>query len=317
MTTKKRKSPESSDPVVQQDQSGSRDGKGDISSRDVVKPSFHLRLTYDKVETQKVDHWISGSVDHERPDVVGILETKFEAGRVSLEKGKNGIVHFQITVGCFKTRMRRSAVRKYIEEHYPVDFPIKDYCEPCEKTWASFQYCKKADTHVAGPWEWGMAPAEPSRDLEMKDLPAPYPFQQTILDKYNEPAEIFNADIHWYCDPDGQIGKTMLGRMLVLKHKFYLLDGDAQKMKSQAAKHPAPGYILNVVRSKEGKFSYAGLEAISDQFFCDTFGCENAGMVVRQGSHVVIFANWTPEQGKITSSRLKIFNWDEENKDFV
>lgn len=310
--SKKRKQSEIE--VDQPDQPGSRDGKGEKSSRDVVKPSFAIRLTYETVETKKLDHWISGSVD--QPDVVEILKSKFEAGRVHLEKGKDGQPHFQITVGCFKSRMRRSAVRKYLEDNYEVKFPSIDYCEPCEKTWASFQYCAKADTHVAGPWEWGIEKKE-SKNLTIEDLPTPYPFQETLLTRYETPAPTFNAEIDWYYDVNGQIGKTMLGRMMILKLGFYLLDGDAQKMKSQAAKHPAPGYLLNIVRSKEKFFSYSGLEAISDQVFCDTFGTENEGMVCRKGSHVVVFANWAPEEGRITDSRLNVYSWDEENKEFV
>jgi len=296
----------------QVDQSGSRDGKGENSSRDTMKPSFAIRLTFETVETGNIEKWINGSVD--QPDVVDVLKQKFECGRISLEKGTNGQPHFQITVGCFKTRMRRSAVRKYLEEHYPVKFPVIDYCEPCEKTWASFQYCAKQDTHVAGPWEWGLN--KDTRDLKFDDLPEPRPFQKEIIDRYDEDAPMFNAHIHWYVDVEGQIGKTMTARMLVLKHGFYNLDGDAQKMKSLAAKNPARGYTLNVVRSKEAMFSYAGLEAISDQFFCDTFGVENKGMIVRKGAHVVVFANWFPDTSKLTTSRLKIWNWNEDEEKF-
>jgi len=296
------------------DQAGSRDGKGEESSRDTMKPSFHLRLTYEKVESEKVDHWISGSTE---PDLIEILKEKFPIGRVSLEKGKNGLEHFQVTVLTGKTRQRRSAVRKHLLDHFGnLEFPKKDYCEPCLKTWASMEYCKKDETHIAGPWEWGLEKKE-DRELTVKDLPDPYQWQQDIIDRYTEPAPLFNAKIHWYVDPTGQIGKTMTGRMLTLKNGFYLLDGDAQKQKFQCAKNPAPGYILNIVRAKEGRFSYSGLEAISDQYFCDTFGGDQKGMIVRKGAHVVCFANWYPQMDQISKDRWVIYVWDEENKEFI
>jgi len=298
------------------DQGGSRDGKGEESSRETVKPSFALRLTYEKVEQEKVDHWISGSDEIREPEVVEVLKEKFEAGRVSLERGEKGLEHFQITVGCWKSRMRRSAVRKFLEEHWKLDFPVKDYCEPCLRTWASFQYCKKVESHLAGPWEWGLE-KEDERSLKISDLPEMRPFQKTIVERYETPAPMFNSTIDWYTDVKGQIGKTMLSRMLILKLGFYLLDGSAQKMKFQAAKTPAPGYILDVVRSKEEHFSYEGLENISNQVFCDTFGSDQKGMVIRKGAHIVCFSNWHPIVEKITKSRWNIFQWDEKKMDFV
>jgi len=314
---KKGKKRKSAEMVDQSDQDGSRAGKESNSARDSMKPSFHIRLTYKKVEDQEVDHWISGSTETE-PDLIEVLKTKFPMGRVSLERGEKGLEHFQATVLTGQTRQRCSAVQKYLIEHFPELYfaDKRDYCEPCRKTWASVEYCKKEETHVAGPWEWGLEKTV-TRDLTLKDLPDPYPFQQTILDRYEEPAPLFNSKIHWYVDPAGQIGKTMTGRMLTLTHDFYLLDGDAQKQKFQCAKNPKPGYILNIVRSKEGRFSYAGLEAISDQYFCDTFGSDQQGMIIRKGAHIVCFANWLPQLDQITPERWVIYKWDEEVKDFL
>jgi len=276
-----------------------------------------MRFTYEKITEEEVDQWISGSGKKEKiPDLILVLQEEFNAGIVSLEKGKNGQEHFQCTVRC-KSRKRRSAVRKWLLTHYDdLEFPEKDYCEPCRKMWASIQYCKKEETHIAGPWTWGM---DDELDMTLKetDLPPPRPFQAKILEELSVDAPIFNTKILWYVDYSGQIGKTMLGKMLVLKLKFYMLDGSAEKMKFQAAKHPAKGYILNIPRSKEGHFSYNGLEAVSDGFFCDTFGSEQQGMQCRKGSHLICFANWMPDTEKVTKSRWIIHEWDTENEEFV
>jgi len=154
-------------------------------------------------------------------------------------------------------------------------------------------------------------------NLKVEDLPEPRPFQAKILEELGQEPDIFNPKIIWYVDYDGQIGKTMTGRMLVLKHNFYLLDGSAEKMKFQAAKHPSKGYILNIPRSKEGTFSYTGLESLSDAFFCDTFGSDQAGMQCRKGSWIVCFANWKPCLDKLTTSRWIIRQWDSSAEDFV
>jgi len=297
------------------DQPGSGDGKLENSSpvkkikRESLNPSFQIRLTYEKIEDDTpVDQWINGST---KLDLQILLEEKFPLGRISLEKGDNGQLHFQCTVICAKgKRMRREAVRKYLLDHYPeLKFPALDYCEPCKKTWASMQYCAKEDTHVAGPWEWGLEP-KINMDLQPEDLPTPYPWQAKLVHRYKDPAPDFHSKIVWYVDEGGQIGKTMTARMLILKNGFYLLDGGPQKMKFQAAKNPAPGYVLNVVRTKEDHFSYEGIENISDGLFCDTFGSDQKGMICRRASHIVVVANWRPDTSKLTLCRWNIYDWN-------
>ncbi len=312
MTKKRKRSDED-----QKDQPGSRGGKGEESPRETVHPSFAIRLTYEKVDSKENwDQWISGSV--EPPDIFNILSSEFEMGRIALEEGAGGQKHFQITVGCFKTRKRRQTVRNFLETHYDkLQFPKLDYCEPCLGTWKSLQYCAKKDcTSRGGPWDWGL---ERRLDMDLKDsdLPEPKEFQKTIMERHSEDAGNFNTKIHWYCDYEGQIGKTMTARMLILKHGFYLLDGAAEKMKFQAAKNPAKGYVLNIPRSKESRFSYTGLESISDGVYCDTFGSDQKGMVCRKGSHLVCFANWMPQLSMMTESRWEIYEYDKDKNDFV
>ena len=212
---------------------GRQEGK---KPRDTMQSAFHIRLTATKICTEgELDQWISGSVDQANaPDVVSILKSFFVGGRVSLEKGEGGIPHFQITVLTGKTRKRRSAVRAFLEDHFDdLQFPSIDYCEPCRNTWASAQYCAKENTHVAGPWEWGLNTPK-NRDLKKEDLPDPRPWQEEILFKFKDEPEPGTAVINWFYDEAGQVGKTTLAKMLCMTGKWYLLDGSAQKMKFQA-----------------------------------------------------------------------------------
>ncbi len=303
------------------DPAGSADGEeGNCpqikKQRESLKPSFHIRLTASK--TGSVDQWISGSMD-QTPDVVEILKNYFPAGRVALEKGdKTGMYHWQCT-GLFfdtKDRKRREAVRKMTLEHWPdLEYPEKDYCEPCEKTWASMQYCAKKDhTWVCGPWEWGVDKPK-SRDLKIEDLPAPFKWQSNMMDKYEpEPPQGW-CTLDWFGNPDGQIGKTTLAKMMSLKYgkDFYLLDGGAQKMKFQAAKNPARVYVINFTREREEHTPYGGLEAICDNFYCDTFGSEQKGIIVRKPSWVIVFANFFPDVGRMSAGRLNVYEFKDDD----
>lgn len=285
----------------QLDQRGSRDGKKGKMSRESLKGAFHIRITASKI-VGAVDQW-----DQKDLELVEILKEKFPKGSINYECGGGGQHHFQIHVWTGKTRYRRLAVREYLIEHYDnLLFPEIDYCEPCTKQWASEQYCKKAKTQL-NHWEWGTK--EESRELTLADMPEPYKWQLRLIEKYREPAEVFNPFIDWYYDPKGQMGKTMMIRFLYLHHKFYLLDGGPQKMRHLAAKNPSEGYCYNIVRSQEERFSYQGLESISDQIYADTFGCEMEGMVCRRGVHVIVVSNFLPDVSALTKSRWRIYEY--------
>jgi hypothetical protein len=298
------------------DHSGSVERQGG-APRDTMSSGFSIRLTSEKIIDQtQLDQWISGS--DESPDLVEVLKSRFEGGRVSLEKGEGGMPHFQIAVLCKAKRQRRSAVRTFLLDHYAnLEFPLKDYCEPSRNDWAALQYCAKDDTHVAGPWEWGIEP-KVSRDLSIEDLPpmtGNFAWQQEIYDRYEPEPPVLTTVVHWYVDEEGQHGKTTLLKRMCLGNDFYLLDGGPQKMKFQMAKNPRKGYAINLVRSKEEHFSYEGLENMSDQFFCDTFGSDQKGMCIRKGSWCVIMANWAPQLEKLSTGRIKIWTWSKvENK---
>ena len=284
----------------------------------IANSGFSIRLTFLKVETpEKLDQWINGS--DECPDLVDVLKEKIDGGRISLEKGEGGQYHFQCAMICKAKRQRQGAVRSHLLEHYAeLKFPLLDYCDASRNDWAAIEYCGKAESHVAGPWEWGIEP-KVSRDLKVDDLPpmeGKHKWQQAVYDRYLPEPELLTTVVHWYVDPEGQHGKTTLLKRMCLGNDFYLLDGGPQKMKFQMAKNPKKGYCINLVRSKEEHFSYEGLENLSDQFLCDTFGSDQKGMCIRKGSWVVVMANWPPEAGKLSEHRIKVFNWNDEKFEF-
>ena len=296
------------------DQQGSRGGKRVKTPRETLKSAFHIRLTSQKVEDEK---WITGSLDHKDcgpPGLLEVLQTRFPRGSINFEVGKNGQPHFQCTVFTRKgKRERRSAVRAYLEEHYDeLKWPVLDYCEPCTNVFASDTYTQKSETAVCSPWVWGVC----VRTLSIDDLPEPYGWQKTILDRYEPEAPVFNANIHWYYDERGQIGKTMMGRMMVMKRGFYIISGGKEKMRHLCAKNATRGYFLNITREEQEHLSYAGLEQVSDQIFADTFSSDMHGMVCRKGAHIVVFANFSPNHAQISSSRWRIYKFNYEKDDF-
>lgn len=295
--------------MVHSDHKGSGAGKrGETAPDRKVHSAFAIRLTAEKVG-------ISGSLDQQNePELIQILRDRFPRGSVNYEKGKKGQYHFQITVFTKKgKRERRGPIREYLLDSYPtLEFPKKDYCEGCLNAFASETYCRKSETAQCEPWIWGN---EGERDLKWSDLPTPYAWQQKIIDRYTIDAPMFNPMIDWYYEPEGQIGKTMLERFLILGSGFYLLSGGKEKMRHLAAKNPCRGYCINITRSEQSTTSYPGLEQISDQVYCDTFGCDMEGMNLKKGAHLAIFANFPPQLHEISRTRWRV--WRFVDNDFV
>lgn len=278
--------------------------------RENMSSSFHIRLTAEKVAE---DQWINGS--HETaPELVHFLAKTFEKGGVNFEQGDNGQKHFQITVLLKKgVRMRRSAVRALLEEQWPtLQFPKQDYCEGCQKALASLNYCTKTKTALCEPFTWGGVDI----DLKLSDMPTPLKWQEKFIERYTPEPPTNQKWIDWYSDPEGQHGKTEAAKFGVMKLKFYLLAGGAEKMKSQAAKHPSRRYVVNLVRKQEAYPPYGGIEAVHDAFYADTFGGDMLGMVVRKRPWFVVFANFSPDESQLCN-RLRHWVWDEETQDFI
>jgi hypothetical protein len=293
--------------MAHSDHKGSGAGeKGETAPERRSHSAFAIRLTAEKCG-------ISGSLDQSNePELIQILKHRFPRGSVNYEKGKKGQYHFQITVFTKKgKRERRGPVREYLKNHFPdLEWPKKDYCEGALNAWASETYCRKTETAQCEPWIWGN---EGERDLRVSDLPTPYAWQQKWIDRYTKDAPMFNPMVDWIYDVDGQIGKTMLVRFLVMLCGFYLLSGGKEKMRHLAANNPARGYCINITRSEQDTTSYPGLEQISDQVFADTFGSEMQGMTMRKGAHLAIFANFPPKRHEMSSTRWRVWRWNGED----
>jgi hypothetical protein len=231
-----------------------------------------------------------------------------------------GTVHIQGFVWDPKSKFRWSEFELPKEIHWePASPRIKK--QPLKKIFLAVMYCSKDDrwyrtkdgerrrwcrleyTERLKPEAWKyMCP----RDLVIADLPHPWPTQQALIDKFGEDCPPFHNKIYWFYDEVGEVGKTMMLRWLALKHHFVLLAGATKNMRSMMAKHPAVGYMMNITRDEQNFVNYRVLEQASDQFFCDTFGAEYTGMVIRQSAWMVVCANFGPIWNKMSRGRWEV-----------
>lgn len=80
--------------------------------------------------------------------------------RGQVERGeKDGVLHFQYAMN-FKNPVRLSALKKHCAHSHFEKIKVDN---------GAFDYCKKAETRVVGPWEFGEPPLKVNCKLDMKE----------------------------------------------------------------------------------------------------------------------------------------------------
>lgn len=211
------------------------------------------------------------------------------------ETGAEGTVHIQ---GCvrFTNGKTLSAMKRLLP---------RAHLEVCRSWVASTRYCSKEATRTgetSGP--------EVIRDpLEGREL---RPFQQEILDIVaSEPDD---RTVHWYWEADGRVGKTWLTKSLCLRYpgQVCLVGGKAADAYYAVAqfidkfKRGPRLVVMDLVRSREAYVSYEAIEGIKNGlFFAPKY---ESGQVLMNCPHMLVFANYPPDESKLSADRWHIQN---------
>lgn len=132
-----------------------------------------------------------------------------------------------------------------------------------------------------------------------------YPWQKVIQKKLLEVPD--SRTITWVYDPIGNKGKTYMARWLVQEHGAFYTNG---------GKHTDIAYayngekivIFDYVRDSKEYVGYGVIEQLKNGImFSPKY---EAGMKVFNIPHVVVFANFPPEDGKFSSDRVKLVELD-------
>jgi len=148
-----------------------------------------------------------------------------------------------------------------------------------------------------------LATEDPLADVEL------YPWQQELVNMIDTTPD--PRQIHWYVDFEGAKGKTFLAKSLCMKDSSILyITGKAADMKYGIASYmisqeQSPTTILvDLSRSQENFVSYQGIEEIKNGIFYNTK--YESSMCVFDIPHVIIFANFEPDQSKLSTDRWNI-----------
>lgn len=222
------------------------------------------------------------------------------------EKGKEGTIHLQGFM-YFKNSRSFQALKKL----WP-----KIHLEKGKNINALRNYCCKEDTKVGETVGEG-GPRVLEDPMKGHKL---YEWQEDLLkiiDKKPDPRKVY-----WLWEEHGGTGKTSFCKHLCIKYprKVILVGGKAADMKYGIAEFISKPendlqiVLINLVRSNEQFVSYEGIEAIKDGLYYNTK--YKSGMCVFNPPHIFIFANFKPDEKKLSADRWEIWDIDMSPNEF-
>lgn len=225
---------------------------------------------------------------------------KFVMGK---EVGKQGTPHLQ-GYCYFKNGKTLTSMKLYNSRcHWE---PAKGSPE------ANFKYCSKDDEYICNGWEKKISFQDKikSRLLEQYAYVQWKPWQQSIIDLVNSPAD--SRTINWVYDSEGNSGKSFLTKYLCLTREVIIADGKKDNVMNQVKvklideEVEFDTVILDVPRHNEGYVSYGVLEQLKNGLIYS--GKYEGGMCLFDHVHVVVFANFWPDESKFSEDRWNIID---------
>ncbi len=186
----------------------------------------------------------------------------------------------------------------------------------CRDLDAAKVYCSKERTRSGQQWKKGFhVKVDVVDPLEGKEL---YPWQQEILDMVRGEAD--DRKVYWYWSSEGNVGKSVLCKHMVLKENAIVVGGafrDAYYaiMQRVLGNKDVHIVVFALSRSQGNKVSYIAIEGIKDgMFFSPKY---ESGMCVYNCPHVMVFANEPPDLSMLSKDRWVVNCLDINPEDFM
>ena len=172
---------------------------------------------------------------------------------------------------------------------------------------ASFRKCRNEEALIEYCQKDGVVLYRKGFPLPIRVITELYPWQKEIEDLYlTEPD---NRSIHWYWEPDGNVGKSAFVKYMIVKYKALYCDGgkksDLINLVFNSNMDECKCVIWDLPRGTKGNISYATLECVKNGMVCNTK--YETGTKVFNPPHIFVFANFPPDDvSQLSSDRWKI-----------
>lgn len=222
---------------------------------------------------------------------------------VGKEVGENGTPHLQGYIE-FKHQTAFSTIKKFLP---------RAHIEKAKGSRAdNYKYCSKGKDFVCNFEPDGNKITLRDR-IKSRLLETTYkdviwrPWQKDILDLIARPAD--SRSVVWIWEPHGNIGKSFLCKYIKLTRRAIIADGKKDNVLNQLngmleAELEPEVVILDIPRHGKDYMNYGLIEQLKDG--CLYSGKYEGGDCIIDNVHVLIFANFEPDESKFSDDRWNI-----------
>ena len=137
-------------------------------------------------------------------------------------------------------------------------------------------------------------------------------WQEELLEVIKEPAD--NRTVTWYVDVEGGKGKSEMTKELITQHDAIVMGGRGATDLYQYAQSKNKIVIWDFPRDMQMHEPYDAIEKIKDGYYTSTF--RNPMFCQRDyPAHIIIFANYKPDESKLSADRWKIIELTDDDCD--
>ena len=174
----------------------------------------------------------------------------------------------------------------------------------------NLKYCCKGSDFVSGGFEKKLALRE---RIKQRILYRDYsevmwkPWQQQVLDIVSKEPD--SRTVNWFWEETGGVGKSFLCKYLKLTQPCLIADGKKDNVLHQLCKMldeeiEPKIVILDIPRHGKDYMNYGLIEQIKDG--CIYSGKYEGGDCIIDNVHIIIFANFEPDESKFSEDRWNI-----------
>lgn len=228
-------------------------------------------------------------------NLVGLFRSLGAIYLFQRERGESGTPHLQ---GVVRFAKSLTPIQEFAKV-YPRFSAI--HWEICRSWDHSVRYCSKTESREEG--------TEPYGNTRAISVPVIYGWQSHLVDVLLP--SFSPRSVHWFHEPVGGVGKSLLVRYLCMTRNAILVAGKDSDIKcgvSTYTERMGAGpelVIVDVPRCSAGYVSYSGIEQVANGCF---FSSKYESMqVIIEPPIMLVFANVPPDMSKMSYDRWRIF----------
>lgn len=218
------------------------------------------------------------------------------------EIGESGTPHLQGWLRFHNNGRKRISELKKYKELSTIHFEKQKGTDE-----QAIKYCLEDGDYYSN---FDISEYEPDEEIKLIAKDGLYQWQKELIEIVDKPCED-ERTVYWLWEENGHVGKTSFCKYLICNHNAKYIDegkkGDIINFIFNQKKLGSKTIVcIDIPRENENNCSYKSIESLKNGII---FNAKyETGQRVFNSPHVIVFSNFYPNTGKLSSDRWKIGN---------